>query len=335
MDNRFKGSKKQNGLGNFAIADKLYSVRKSIETHNTFSRKLVDMGLDGEDHINIYLDCNTALGKVLSPFNIKPFFHPFFGEFNSRQGLYYYLLSVDGNAAFRTMNPLAMRFYASKRANMNKFYPNLRYHMAFSLWLQVKDDIASKDLLLDNDLPFEAYFNRKYRGDGVITWIPTRPNNIARWVVEIGEVISNAIKNNQAPDLSVFIDDQEALDKLNLKVVSRVVQVQQEPRAKPKFKNPKPAKEVKATTPVESDKTEDHSTQPTADEDQRDVTLENVEAEIAVEFVSAPEQEIGLEEQTNENNAPAEEVAEDTDTSSNLDSDKPVEDEQPLHHHPV
>lgn len=230
------------GLGNFAVGDKLKNISSHIKTRRDYDdvKKVTDLGPDGEDHINVYSNCKTELGKALSPFEIKPFIHPLYGKFNSRQGFYYYLLSKDGHEAFRTMPPtVKMSKYAANLPTMGFFAVNLRYFMAEALWYQIKDNETVKQQLIDNQLPFEAYYLRRQKFDDTVSLIPSRPNANAQWITRIVTVIANALKANTVPNFDEFIDDKEQLEKLKAKIMRPLT-----PPPAPKPKKEKVKKEV-------------------------------------------------------------------------------------------
>lgn len=239
-----KDKKHNNGLGNYALGDKLRPVASNLKTKRVPEiRKVTDLGPDGEDHINVYMHCKTNLGSALSPFTVMPFVHPLFGKFGSRQGLYYYLLSKDGHEAFRTMHPSKMRVYAAELTTMGKFCANLRYHMATALWAQIKDNEEVKQKLIDNQLPFEAYYLRRQRlDDKMVSIIPSRPNSNATWITRIVVVISEALKEGVIPNFDEFIDDKESLEKLKAKITRPLTP----PPAPKQKKEKKPKIDVKS-----------------------------------------------------------------------------------------
>jgi hypothetical protein len=233
----------RSNFGNYALGEQLQKFTPRIKTKNTFAdvKKVTDLGPDGEDHINVYTNCKTELGAALSPFATTPFISPFYGKFNSRQGFYYYLLSKDGHEAFRTMQPVKMRSYAAGLSTMGFFCPNLRFHMATALWSQIKDNEIIKQKLIDNQLPFEAYYLKRQKFENVVSHIPARPNSNATWITRIVSVIANALKKGVTPVFDEFIDDKEQLERLKAKITRPLT-----PPPEPKPKKEKVKKEVTA-----------------------------------------------------------------------------------------
>lgn len=242
-----QGQHRNPGLGNTAMADKLSQFRPFVAQHKGVSlRKITDMLGDGEDHINVYLDCKTKLGMELSPFTIKPFVHPYFGSFRCRQGLYYFLLSVDGDEVFRNIWPNKMRAYAYANANMDDSYPNLRFHLATSLWLQIKDDQHVLKLVEENELPYDAYFYQNKRiGDQVYS-TPCRPIDVANWNIRTCDIISKAVAEGVEPDFSEFIDNNAELEKHKTRISRIASTISEAPVAAPKKKK----KKKKKVTPL-------------------------------------------------------------------------------------
>lgn len=240
---------------NPAFSDKLKGFKPN--NHVNSLPRLTDYDGDGIDHINIYHRPETPLGRILSPFNESlPFIDRFFGKFKSRQGLYNYLLSANGDEAFRTMNANYMRIYAAERANMRPYYPNLKYFMATSLWKQIKNQEEILELIKDNQLPFDAYYTHNYVEDGKVSKIKARPNSVGVWLVSIVNVISDAVKKGVEPNFDRFIDRAEELKKLEDKIVSDYVapaepEQKQAPKAKKqKFKKDKTVQELKVDDKV-------------------------------------------------------------------------------------
>lgn len=240
MANKPQNKQRNTNFGNFALGDKLQKFSSNIKTKRVFDdvRKVTDLGPDGEDHINVYMNCKTDLGNALSPFAITPFISQFYGKFNSRQGFYYYLLSKDGHEAFRTMHPIKMRSYAAGLSTMGFFCPNLRYHMATALWSQIKGNEVVKQKLIDNQLPFEAYYLKRQKFDDLVSHIPARPNGNAVWITRIITVIANALKKGVDPVFDEFIDDKEQLERLKSKITRPLT-----PPPEPKPKKEKVKKE--------------------------------------------------------------------------------------------
>lgn len=52
-------------------------------------------GIDGVDHINIYSQGKTELGRALSNFSTIPFIHPVHGRFETVEGFWYWLTTRD------------------------------------------------------------------------------------------------------------------------------------------------------------------------------------------------------------------------------------------------
>jgi hypothetical protein len=186
--------------------------------NRTVMRKLFELAGDGVDHINIYKRPKTELGRIISVFSEdRPFNHPFFGHFSSRQGMFFYLQSPSGDDAYRTMSPVKMSHHAFNSGEPRVNFQNIKYFMAEALWLQIKDDEKAIQLFKDNQLPFEAYFTKKQTNEDGISKILTRPN-IHYWLVEAANIISDALKADEVPDFSRLVENKAALENLKAKI---------------------------------------------------------------------------------------------------------------------
>ena len=235
MTKQYNGKKPHHHaeLNNTPFADKLQKLQKPAELKNPDHRirRLSDLDEDGVDHINIYQFPQTELGHLLSPFNDTPFTIPLHGRFNSREGLYYFLLSEIGDDAYRTMKPWTMRKYARINGNMGTHYPNMTYFMAKALCAQMNDNPRIAQLLKDNTLPFEAYFIITSRVENYDSNIMTRPYN-SEWMLDIVNTASKAVKSGNEFPLLDFIDDPDAMARLE-KRVSRPFTPPPVPKKKP------------------------------------------------------------------------------------------------------
>lgn len=260
MNTNAKQGKGYVGKPNTAMADKLSDIKDKVkvrsepkqngnndqrdarypaQTKRPLMRKVIDLGRDGEDHINVYSNCNTTLGQFFSQSNLSSFIHPFFGSFISRENLYHFLLSVDGDERLRTMKPSLVRHFVHDNGNVLDYYPNLHYHLATALWIQIKNNWGITKIIRKNELPFDAYFTLKHEHNGKYNFIPVRPYSDVGWIIEIVNIVSSAIKNNVQPNFDHLIDDEAALVRLINRVsfVERKVYVKRPPnKKKPKFK---------------------------------------------------------------------------------------------------
>lgn len=243
-----KKQDRRNAPVNTAMADKL----KGFKGRSTYPKernyvdelpRLTSYDGDGLDHINIYLDPKTELGSILSPFTIRPFISPFFGRFNSRQGLYFYLLSTNGHEAFRTMDPKNMRTYARKFVSIQPFAANLKYFMTRALWLQIANNERAIELIKDNQLPFDAYYSYLHRDGAVVTKVLSRPTHNAIWMIQSVKEIVAAIKEGREPNFEQFIDRPEELSILENKFSSTYVPPEPSANSEPR---PKKAKKNKS-----------------------------------------------------------------------------------------
>lgn len=255
-----KKQDRRNAPMNTAMADKLKGF-KGRSSYNPQKNNMIDLPRltayegDGLDHINVYLDPKTELGAILSPFTIHPFVSPFFGRFNSRQGLYFYLLSSNGDEAFRTMVPTRMRNYARNRVSIQAFAPNLKYFMTKALWSQVSGNERAIELLKDNQLPFDAYYSYQYRDGDLVSKVLSRPSHNTIWMIQAVNEISAAVKENREPNFAKFIDRPEELAALEEKFTSVYVP----PAPRPKKEKKEKSAEQKMDEVLEKEQSEQPS----------------------------------------------------------------------------
>lgn len=205
-------------------------------------RKLIDLIGDGDDHINIYQNPKTKLGQIFSPLVDFHFTIPLHGRFASRQGLRYYLLSIDGDEAYRRMSSNKMHSYSMARNNSEHSYPNLQFFMVQALVEQINSNPEALELILENDLPFDAYFMNRVMIQGTQNMIPTRPFD-ANQMIEVAQRISDAIKNDVDVDMSSYIDDHDRLEAMQNRILQEQLFVEENRPAPKKKKKKKTHKE--------------------------------------------------------------------------------------------
>lgn len=147
------------------------------------------IGDDGYDHINIWENGITELGKVLSHTSDIPFTHSVYGKFRSVEGFWHYIRSVSRDDR--------CRMYYGNRARMfgksleSQQVDNFREIIMDANWQKIRSyPLLMKEIEL-SDQPFDSYY---YMGE-------TRARAAsAFWMIEGFEEIRTAIKNNRNPD---------------------------------------------------------------------------------------------------------------------------------------
>lgn len=112
--------------------------------------------LDGISHININTGSTTELGKGLAHFAYAPFQHPYYGPFNSMEGLWYYLKSVTTDDHLRVLHGHAAKSYGRKLPMqlVDNFCPII---IAANFY-KLEQNPALLALFMACDLPFDHYY---------------------------------------------------------------------------------------------------------------------------------------------------------------------------------
>ncbi len=145
---------------------------------------------DGVDHINIYSNDKTELGRFLSNFTYSPFVHPQFGSFNSIEGFWWWLSTGKKYDEFRILHGLKAR-------NRGRELPRVPYEQfeetikrAIQLKIETKPDIRLKLAL--NKLPFKHYYVFNDSGKVVVRPVPN-----VYWQVKFIEDLAVGYRNTK------------------------------------------------------------------------------------------------------------------------------------------
>lgn len=155
---------------------------------------------DGEDHINIWKNGKTELGRGLSPQSRYPLKHHIFGEFSSMSNFWSYLNSVERDDRVRNMPPAVL-------ANFSKQLTQQRVVNFFAIimdahYQRIKQNKDLHDRLKRCPVPLDMYTVDSETG------LPRRAANFS-WLLDGFEEIRNALEENRAPDFTFLMDDKE------------------------------------------------------------------------------------------------------------------------------
>lgn len=111
---------------------------------------------DGVNHINIYFKSTTRLGHLLSHFAHTPFIHPFFGDFSSVEGFWYYIRSEPRQEKLRSQWGASAKILGKSCAftyvpHFPKIILDINYHKCIQT-------AEIKELLIESTLPFDHYY---------------------------------------------------------------------------------------------------------------------------------------------------------------------------------
>ncbi len=149
---------------------------------------------DGVDHVNIYSNSQSELGRNLSHFVYSPFTHPYLGPFYCMEGFWYFVRNGQLDDS--------LRYLTGKRAKnqgreMNpKWYPDFKEDIMAANYIKVIQNTRLKELLKESDLPFDHYYLFNSRNDKKII-INARDSD---WLVEGWVKIRQAIKDDVQPE---------------------------------------------------------------------------------------------------------------------------------------
>lgn len=128
--------------------------------------KQLNANLDGIEHINIYSQGKTLLGRKLSNFAYSPFYLEKFGKFNSVEAFWFwlkcYLYNSTDYSELKTLDG-----YQAKKRGTEFFKPKEISHedeikfqeiIKSAIRAKLKQNKSILNLLVDSDLPLEHYY---------------------------------------------------------------------------------------------------------------------------------------------------------------------------------
>lgn len=165
------------------------------------------LGKDGVDHINVMYNGETELGRALSTTIELFFIHPGYGEFNSIEGLIYFLKEGGENDAYRTMRGSGPRktyeAFLERTQQKDQVIPNFQALVLDAIWQRAKQYKTLFNDLKTSTLHFESYYhvdNTNHNTGCIQT--DKIPTNWSNWLCPgIGE-LRKAAKEGREPDLS-------------------------------------------------------------------------------------------------------------------------------------
>lgn len=116
---------------------------------------------EGTDHINIYSKSSLKLGRALSNFAHTPFTHPELGEFESMEGLYYYLKTGQQFEELRNLYSWVAKKVGTElvkqlgKENCSELNEDL---LIDCLYCKVEQNRSLQVMLMKSNLPFAHYY---------------------------------------------------------------------------------------------------------------------------------------------------------------------------------
>ncbi len=125
---------------------------------------------DGIDHINIYSKGETELGRVLSNFALTPFELDEYGQFNSIEGYWFWLLSEHPDKdELRKLHGHQAKIRGQELIKDSKILKDdsFKWKIYYALREKIKQNSLIAEWLRDSILPFDHYY--VYNGEMVRT----------------------------------------------------------------------------------------------------------------------------------------------------------------------
>jgi len=176
-------------------------------------------GKEGVDHINISIQSETRIGKLLDPAYLKAFNYRYVGKFNSVMSMWYWVRSPQLDDNFRRLTGSKLKMYAETNKVFANYVPNFQAIIAQATWLKIKGyaNIIKEIKELDPNIKLYSYHIVKSSNLRICT-------NYASMIIEIAEELFKAIREDREPDFSLFADRPNVSGLDNLEgVLSKIL----------------------------------------------------------------------------------------------------------------
>lgn len=189
-------------MSNGQLQDKLSSIRGKVPVKaqgTTKSIRPVSASAwkgDGVDHINVWEDGVTDMGRMLSHRHEASFNHSHFGRFKTVEGFDNYIQSVEKDDRLRYMSGPPLSHLAKQLTHVPILY--FRAILVDTYYQRIKQDKKLSDLFINSTLPFDLYYIVKRTG------VKVRPAR-ALWFAEGLEEIRRAMQEGGEPDLGFLV----------------------------------------------------------------------------------------------------------------------------------
>ncbi len=161
---------------------------------------------EGVDHININAQSKTTIGKVFDPEYIKVIQYPHLGKFSSVLSLWYWCRCPDKDDSVRRMVRGRLKAYAEQRKLYKNHVPNFKALIAQATWLKVKKyPFVLNEIKRLGDIQLLSYYTVKSSNVRITT-------KYAEFIIQIGEEIIKAVKEDREPDFDFLVDNPKVAD---------------------------------------------------------------------------------------------------------------------------
>jgi hypothetical protein len=146
---------------------------------------------DGITHINIDQGAKEELGRMLSHFyDDAPFIHPHFGPFNSMEGFWHYIKTLEVDDRLRTLP--GADAHALGKSLTTCLVRNFYAYINEANFYKIEQNEQLKKLMMESTLPFDYYYLFG------AAKLPIRPRS-ALPLIEGFTEIRNMLKENRRP----------------------------------------------------------------------------------------------------------------------------------------
>lgn len=187
-----------------ALGQKLRDYRSTMntpKTHNDPRPSPMNWQGDGIDHINIWGQAQTDLGKLLAHGAKVSFKHRIFGRFSCLESFWHWVRSDEHDDRIRTMTGKSLQEFVTKLTRQNVV--NFRAIIMDANYQKVKQYPEIQQAMVESTLPFDCYYVYKRE-----TTIPIR-TNFASWVIDGFEEIRTALKEQREPNFAFLLDNRD------------------------------------------------------------------------------------------------------------------------------
>lgn len=261
------------------IAEQLVNLKLGTKKSNQpfFSLEfpsVLNLGKEGEDHINCWENSNTKLGRALSLVSGPPLNHSIFGRFRTMLGFWNFVLLPSQDDELRTLNGKALhslctRLNRQHHSNSSrddfKFIRNFRAIILDAYYQRVMGSNELKDLIKRNELEIDCYYIRTDNG------LRVRNKNF-KWMIPLFAELSAAVKEDRAPDYELFMSHKDI--DIYYDVLPQCVAETMDARAKAKHERSvklKQAREAKRQRELEAALNTEYRTEAAVVSQQEDV----------------------------------------------------------------
>lgn len=193
---------------------KLQTSKHKQSLYNINFHSALNLGEDGEDHINFWDQGKTRLGRALCHTTGLPINHPIFGRFKTMTGFWNFILSPSKDDELRTLtgrplhslvNRLTTRHNSKNSGKDKGEYYHVRNFRAIILdtyYIRVMASPEICQLLAECDLEFDSYYIQADNG------LRMRHRNF-KWFIPMLNELRSAIQEERTPDYELFMSDPE------------------------------------------------------------------------------------------------------------------------------